>query len=49
MVILKNKNGTGRKNIYGNKFDDEKFYYSHSKEGLLILIKILIVVNFLLH
>ena len=28
-------NGTGGSSIYGKKFDDENFFYSHSREGLL--------------
>ena len=27
--------GTGGTSIYGDKFEDENFYYSHSREGLL--------------
>ncbi|NIG57981.1 peptidyl-prolyl cis-trans isomerase D [Pontoporia blainvillei] len=30
-----NQNGTGGESIYGEKFEDENFYYKHDKEGLL--------------
>ena len=30
--------GTGGHSIYGDKFEDESFYYSHSREGLLSMI-----------
>uniref|UniRef100_A0A8C6EKB3 Peptidyl-prolyl cis-trans isomerase n=1 Tax=Microcebus murinus TaxID=30608 RepID=A0A8C6EKB3_MICMU len=30
-----NQNGTGGKSIYGEKFEDENFYYKHDWEGLL--------------
>ncbi|XP_066429682.1 peptidyl-prolyl cis-trans isomerase D [Eleutherodactylus coqui] len=30
-----NQNGTGGESIYGEKFDDENFYYKHDREGLL--------------
>uniref|UniRef100_A0A672QSZ7 Peptidyl-prolyl cis-trans isomerase D n=1 Tax=Sinocyclocheilus grahami TaxID=75366 RepID=A0A672QSZ7_SINGR len=30
-----NQNGTGGESIYGDKFEDENFYYKHDKEGLL--------------
>ena len=30
--------GTGGYSIYGEKFEDESFYYSHSREGLLSMI-----------
>ena len=30
--------GTGGYSIYGGKFEDESFYYSHSREGLLSMI-----------
>ena len=42
---------TGGKNIYGNKFEDEHFFYTHSREGLLSMLiqeVILMEVNFLL-
>ncbi|KAJ8335626.1 hypothetical protein SKAU_G00389680 [Synaphobranchus kaupii] len=29
------QNGTGGESIYGEKFEDENFYYKHDKEGLL--------------
>ena len=32
---FENANGTGGSSIYGNKFDDENFYYKHTREGLL--------------
>jgi peptidylprolyl isomerase len=32
---FENANGTGGKSIYGAKFDDENFYYKHTREGLL--------------
>ena len=32
---FENANGTGGCSIYGKKFDDENFYYKHSKSGLL--------------
>ncbi|XP_073748524.1 peptidyl-prolyl cis-trans isomerase D isoform X3 [Callorhinus ursinus] len=30
-----NQNGTGGESIYGEKFEDENFYYKHDQEGLL--------------
>ncbi|XP_012507364.1 PREDICTED: peptidyl-prolyl cis-trans isomerase D [Propithecus coquereli] len=30
-----NQNGTGGESIYGEKFEDENFYYKHDREGLL--------------
>jgi cyclophilin family peptidyl-prolyl cis-trans isomerase len=27
--------GTGGKSIYGEKFEDENFFYKHNKEGIL--------------
>uniref|UniRef100_A0A671SM26 Peptidyl-prolyl cis-trans isomerase D n=1 Tax=Sinocyclocheilus anshuiensis TaxID=1608454 RepID=A0A671SM26_9TELE len=30
-----NQNGTGGESIYGDKFEDENFYYMHDREGLL--------------
>ncbi|XP_043113195.1 peptidyl-prolyl cis-trans isomerase D [Puntigrus tetrazona] len=30
-----NQNGTGGESIYGDKFEDENFYYKHDVEGLL--------------
>ncbi|XP_059371998.1 peptidyl-prolyl cis-trans isomerase D [Carassius carassius] len=30
-----NQNGTGGESIYGDKFEDENFYYKHDREGLL--------------
>ena len=30
-----NQNGTSEQNIYGEKFEDENFYYDHDRGGLL--------------
>lgn len=30
-----NRNGTGGRSIYGNKFEDENFKYKHNKPGIL--------------
>lgn len=32
-----NSNGTGGRSIYGEKFEDENFFYAHSREGLLCM------------
>ena len=32
---IENADGTGGKSIYGEKFEDENFYYAHSREGLV--------------
>ena len=32
---FENSNGTGGSSIYGKKFEDENFFYAHSREGLL--------------
>jgi len=32
---FENANGTGGSSIYGKKFEDENFFYAHSREGLL--------------
>lgn len=32
---ITNQNGTGGMSIYGEKFDDEAFYYKHDQPGLL--------------
>ena len=32
---FENANGTGGSSIYGKKFEDENFFYAHTREGLL--------------
>lgn len=32
---ISNQNGTAGESIYGEKFEDENFYYKHDQEGLL--------------
>lgn len=32
---IENKDGTGSISLYGDKFEDEGFHYSHNKKGLL--------------